>query len=96
MGGSKVVKIENMDDTKLEAVDEYGVKKEYMVLFTYDDEASDSTWIGYTDDVSKPDIQVYVSKINPLVDDELQDLTPEEQKLADHLIKEISRNFKNN
>lgn len=85
-----------IEDKKLNVVID-GVEKECDILFTYDADGLDVTYVGYTDgSVDEKGIpNIYTSKYSILDPSKLEAITdPEEKALMDDVLKQIIEQFK--
>jgi hypothetical protein len=74
-----------------------GEEKECDVLFTYDADGLDETFVGYTDNSTneKGELNIFTSKYSMLNPTELIAITdPEEKALMDDVIKQIIEEYK--
>jgi uncharacterized protein YrzB (UPF0473 family) len=74
-----------------------GEEKECDILFTYDADELDETFVGYTDNSTneKGELNIYTSKYSPLNPNQLIAVTaPEEVALMNDVIKQIIEQYK--
>ena len=71
-----------MDKNTFTVIDEFGKKKVCNVLFTFDSDETNKSYIAYTDNSkdSSGNIQVYASSYNPKNENEMELLPIETEK----------------